>query len=289
MRRVKRPGKMVTANAWCGARSARAASLAKASRQAVAATLIALPLLAQSAAALSVVRVAAPGRALLLAQGEPARVVLAPTILAAPDATNPLHIGLETVTPLGLHSFVRVRGLPAAITLSQGYAIGPGAWAVPLAALGGLSMQVPAGLSGRSELIVSLHTENGVVLSQARSVLIVTPAPVAPQVRAGKRNGEPAPMTESQREAIAKLIARGEADFEQGNIALARPFFQRAAEAGSARGALLMAETYDAKALERHGVQGVRPNAALARQWYERARSLGAAEADERLSHLNGG
>jgi len=158
-----------------------------------------------------------------------------------------------------------------------------------LSALGGLTMQVPAGLSGRSEVVVSLHTEYGVVLSQMQATLIVVPAPVAAQAAAGRPHAEPEPTLQTQHDVVATLIARGEQGFQQANVAVARPFFQRAAEAGSARGALLMAETYDANALERYGVKGVRPDPALARQWYERARSLGALEAAERLSRLGGG
>ena len=71
-------------------------------------------------------------------------------------------------------------------------------------------------------------------------------------------------------------------------MALARPFFQRAAEAGLARGALLLAATYDPYELASKRVLGVQPNAAVARKWYERARALGAPEAEDRLARLTG-
>ena len=84
-------------------------------------------------------------------------------------------------------------------------------------------------------------------------------------------------------------IARGEREIEQGNVAVARQFFLRAAQFGLARGALLLAATYDPRELARWGAQGIQPNLTEARRWYERARELGAPEAEERLARLGGG
>ena len=71
------------------------------------------------------------------------------------------------------------------------------------------------------------------------------------------------------------MIARGERDLADGNIAVARQFLLRAAEAGLAHGALLLASTYDAYELARMGVRGVQANPSVARMWYERARARG--------------
>jgi TPR repeat protein len=76
---------------------------------------------------------------------------------------------------------------------------------------------------------------------------------------------------------------------EQGGVAVARQFFLRAAQAGLARGAFLLAGTYDPRELKRLGVQGVQPNIAEARKWYEKARDLGEPEAEERLARLGRG
>jgi TPR repeat protein len=84
------------------------------------------------------------------------------------------------------------------------------------------------------------------------------------------------------------MIARGERDLADGNIAVARQFLLRAAEAGLAHGALLLASTYDAYELARMGVRGVQANPSVARMWYERARELGASEAEALLLRLGG-
>jgi TPR repeat protein len=82
------------------------------------------------------------------------------------------------------------------------------------------------------------------------------------------------------------MLARGERDLADGNVAIARQFFLHTANIGHARGAMLLATTYDPRELARLGVVGVQSNPVLARKWYERARELGAAEAGERLARL---
>ncbi len=83
-------------------------------------------------------------------------------------------------------------------------------------------------------------------------------------------------------------MSLGPRHLDQGNIGAARLFFQRAAEAGLALGAIRLASTFDPAELARLNAQGVRPDREEARRWYERARELGAPEAEERLARLGG-
>jgi glycosyltransferase involved in cell wall biosynthesis len=96
-------------------------------------------------------------------------------------------------------------------------------------------------------------------------------------------------LSPQEREAAEKMVERGERDLADGNVASARQFFLRAATTGLARGALLLAATYDPQELARLGVVGLQPSPAEARKWYERAHELGAPEARERLARLAGG
>ena len=68
--------------------------------------------------------------------------------------------------------------------------------------------------------------------------------------------------------------------------AQARQFFLRAAQMGLARGALMMAATYDPRELTRMRSVSVQPNVAEARKWYMRAVELGASEAAHKLATL---
>ena len=107
-----------------------------------------------------------------------------------------------------------------------------------------------------------------------------------------ERSAQPRPpdLAADERERAERLVTNGDRHLEQGNIGAARMFFQRAAEAGLATGALKMAATYDPAELERLHikVQGAIPDRAEARKWYERARTLGAPEAEERLARIGG-
>ena len=85
---------------------------------------------------------------------------------------------------------------------------------------------------------------------------------------------------------IAALLKRGDSLIANGDIAAARLVMRRAADAGDARAAMTLAETYDPAILEKMGVHGVVADLALARGWYEKARRFGAAEATQRLELL---
>jgi hypothetical protein len=224
-----------------------------------------------------------------MAQARPdaPRLAVVPNIVAAPASRIRLQIMIQRVEAVPPHSFVRLRGLPPLALLSDGHAISPGAWAVPLASLNDLDMTLPADVSGAYDVTVSLVAEDGTVVAQAATKLVISAKPGAtPKLSADR---QPVALTPADREAAEKLIARGERDMQGGNVAQARQFFLRAAEAGLPRGALLLGSTYDPQELARLGVRSVQPNPALARKWYERARDLGDTEADERLANLGGG
>lgn len=250
-----------------------------------------------------------------LAQRAEPRITMATTIVAQPASLVALSIQVGPPNSLPSNSFVRLRGLPPSISLTEGHAIGPGSWAIPLFGLPALKANVPAGVSGRSEIIVSLVAVDGTLLAEARSALVVGPAAMlAPpeQKRAAtlvppesgvspptpvpairpERNGQPVArpreLSAEDRAKAEKLMAQGERFLQQGSIVLAREFFRRAADAGFAQGAIRLAATYDPAELSRLQAQGVVADRAEARKWYERARELGAPEAEERLARLGG-
>lgn len=244
------------------------------------------------------------------AQGETVRISVAPTILAEPASQAAMTIQVGPSGSLPTNSFVRLRGLPASVSLTEGYAIAPGSWAVPLFGLPSLKAVVPAGVSGRAEIIIHLVAVDGTTLAETRTAFIVGPANmiappdraavetppkrpnlVPPSPPAAKLTQPPAATLDpGEKERAEKLVTSGDRHLEQGNIGAARMFFQKAAEAGLALGAVKMAATYDPVELERLRVkvQGTVPDRAEARRWYERARALGAPEAEERLARIGG-
>jgi curved DNA-binding protein CbpA len=91
----------------------------------------------------------------------------------------------------------------------------------------------------------------------------------------------PAPSVSSKatdtaaRAQAERLVGQGDRQFANGNIAVARQFYVRAADLGFAPAASKLADTFDANVLARHGVHGVRPNPAEAEKWRKRAAELG--------------
>jgi hypothetical protein len=85
---------------------------------------------------------------------------------------------------------------------------------------------------------------------------------------------------------ITAFLTRGDILFSTGDLAAARRFYERAADAGDARAAVRLGETFDPIFLDHSHLRGVRGDAETALSWYRRARDLGAAEAEVLLNSL---
>ena len=81
-----------------------------------------------------------------------------------------------------------------------------------------------------------------------------------------------------------RLRAQGLVALAGGDIAAARAFLERAAEAGDARALLVLGDTYDPATLARMGAVGLKGDAARARDYYARALSAGVAAARDRMA-----
>jgi len=77
----------------------------------------------------------------------------------------------------------------------------------------------------------------------------------------------------------AVLLTRGDSLFRTGDLASARLFYERAANAGSGQAALRLGESYDPHFLEKTHLRGARGDIETAILWYKRARDLGVSEA----------
>ena len=236
-----------------------------------------------------------------------------PVVVAEAAGQVSFPIQIEPADAIPRNSFVRLRGLPPMAALSEGYVIGAGSWAVPISALSDLKISLPVTATGRSEITILLVAVDGAVLVEAKTALSVAQAAAAPvrERSAGPPGGaamlragvpvelapprqEPTaatppvvPRSQSpDRERAMRLLVKGNEQLEEGNVSAARLFFERAADAGLAEGAMALAATFDATELGRRNVHGIKPDSKLARQWYERARQLGAGDAEDRLRRL---
>jgi phosphate transport system substrate-binding protein len=115
-----------------------------------------------------------PLRLYKLAQGPAAPTIeVVQVLLVEPGTDAPLSLQLRTTGSLPPQSFIRIRGLPPATSLSEGHFVAPGVWAVPLSSLSTVRITVPAAQAGRSELSVSLVTADRKVLAEAKTTLVV--------------------------------------------------------------------------------------------------------------------
>lgn len=241
---------------------------------------------------------------------------VASVILAEPAVETPFPIQIGPVEAIPQQTFLRIRGLPSTATLSEGHAIAAGAWAIPLSGLPRLKIATPAGASAKNDVTISLVAIDGRILSEVKATLLIAPASVLAPAAAQAASGQPAntaalgppglttvpaparlpleppvpappDISPEDRERALKYMERGDAGLANGNITIARLFYEHAADLDWGPAALALAATYDPNELNRWNiVGGVEPNLTEARKWYERARELGAAEAVERLQRL---
>jgi phosphate transport system substrate-binding protein len=121
-----------------------------------------------------------PAQAVRLAQKQSPALEVVQVLLVDAGKEVPLSLQLKTTVPLPKQSFVRIKGLPQATSLSEGHFVRPGVWAVPLAALPSVKISVPAGQSGRSELTISLVSVDNRVLAETTTTLVVGTASLFP-------------------------------------------------------------------------------------------------------------
>jgi hypothetical protein len=108
------------------------------------------------------------------------------------------------------------------------------------------------------------------------------PAPDAAAPAAAPAAPNPTAPSEPRLTAAetAALLSRGDSLFSVGDVASARLYYERAADAGNGDAALRLGETYDPTFLERAKLRAIKGDLKTAAFWYRRAKELGVAEAD---------
>ncbi|MBO0764301.1 MAG: phosphate ABC transporter substrate-binding/OmpA family protein [Hyphomicrobiaceae bacterium] len=129
-------------------------------------------------------------------QGNPT-IDVVQVVLVEPGTDAPLSVQVKASGALPAQSFIRIKGLPPTASLSEGYFVRPGVWAVPLSSLSSVRITVPAAQAGRSQLTISLVGVDNTVLAEATTTLVVgaaslfpakpaAPAPAAPKSAKGE-------------------------------------------------------------------------------------------------------
>jgi TPR repeat protein len=95
--------------------------------------------------------------------------------------------------------------------------------------------------------------------------------------------------TSSANPDAAQICARGLIALARGDIAAARLWLARAADAGDPRALVALGDAYNPAMLARLGVLGAPGDPAMARSYYNRAVAAGLIGAKERLASLSSG
>jgi hypothetical protein len=139
-------------------------------------------------------------------QAGPQRIAVASTIVAEPSSQTSLQVQIASGDSVPANSFVRVQGLPPATSLSHGHAMGPGAWAIPVASLSSVKLGVASKASGTSNVTFTLVAADGESLAEAKTRLVIWRGPVADQApvavssRALGSNADPEPLRRARNE-----------------------------------------------------------------------------------------
>lgn len=129
--------------------------------------------LARTVAALLLAATATPPAS---AQTTPVQIDVASVILVEPAVEALLPIQIAGNAETLKQAFVRIRGLPQNAVLSDGHAIKPGNWAIPLATLPSLKIEVPVGTEGKFQVRVAVLLVTGEMVREVETTLVVVPA-----------------------------------------------------------------------------------------------------------------
>ena len=190
-------------------------------------------------------------------------------------------------------------GLAPDSQLSAGSALGVSGWRLDADQLEGLQIRPPRDFVGAMNLMVDLRLpgdrvadSKGLRLEWVARPKIQPAAAVAPAA-APPATVPQTPPAEPQTAAlhldpaeIAILLKRGQDTLNNGDLVAARLLLQRAAAAGSADGALALAQTFDPAVIGRLGAIGVVADAAKAREWYQKAARLGSGLAAQQVANF---
>ena len=172
-----------------------------------------------------------------------------------------------------------------ATSLSRGLAIVPPAAGAAQSATQAEPAPRPAASSSEAKLTL------GALLSPPGWPQPKIAVPPGNTLEATSTFGSPAPQnwptvpTLSGAE-IAWLLARGDWLFATGDVGSARLLYERAADAGEARAAARLGETFDPTYLDNSHLRGLQGDPEAAIFWYRHARDLGATRVASRLKRL---
>lgn len=179
---------------------------------------------------------------------------------------------------IGDGSYLILSGLTRGTRLSNGSELMFDTWRVALANLDDLTINVPENFARRIPVAVELRSQDGTTRERFELALEIPKAhSIAFAADAADEAQVPA--------EVRRFVDTGEVEIDNGNLAAARLYFERAANQGSGRAAMLLAASFDPANANVFKANAAAPsNEDKAREWYERAGQMGVANATELLA-----
>jgi hypothetical protein len=223
----------------------------------------------------------------------------------AAQGTNdglPLGISIRGPSEIASAAAIDIGGLPNEWALSAGWPIANG-WRIPAARLSGAVIIPPRGFSGAIDFTAELRLADNTLVERqlvrrvridprladgvSRAALLLGETPEPVMIDPGLADKKTMSLLRGADGLLtASLLRTADGLLAAGDIAAARLVLQRAAEAGSARAALLLGETYDGCLIRRSNCSAD-VNSPTARTWYEVAAEFGSTDARLLLHRLS--
>jgi hypothetical protein len=245
----------------------------------------------------------------------------APTLIVRSNSgylNEPLELGVS-VDAAAPGMTVMIKSIPAGARLTAGRRVGADEWRVPAHDISHTAIIPPTDFVGEMNLPAELYTVDGATLvttfvrltwasvqSDSAAAVVATRsvaappaavAPAPPQPQAMAPPSQPAaaadtpqaraePVRELSPNEVAALVRRAQELVASGDLPAARMLLRRAADAQSARAAILLAKTFDPTTLRQLSTADPGPDLAQARNWYQKAKEWGSPEAQRQLDAL---
>ncbi len=231
---------------------------------------------------------------------------------------------LNSMIPLALNAepatanqelAIKISGLPASAYLTAGKKIFDNTWILKDGEEDGINLFVPQSDKPRFDIsIAAIETDTGELAAPVKEMTVaiddakfdeppalqITPASAPPDtsmvVKTPSAGAAPAAVSvpasfESIKPVLSAeitgLLDKGDMLMKNGDLIIARQFYNRAFQMGAAEGALGVAKTYDPAVFAELKVRGITPDAAKAAEWYAKAKAAGVTEADAALTSLS--
>jgi hypothetical protein len=195
---------------------------------------------------------------------------------SGPPAVTAASMELAASTPAPLASMLQTSAPNAGALKAAAFQQAPVSNAVRDS---GEAAKTPPSKPAAEPHVIGSQAGEVIVVAMAEPLKAAPESPVAATPPPEAASARPTPVLVPVKptlgpDEIAMMVERSRAFFDAGDVASARVFFRRAANAGDSQAAVAMGSTYDPEVLAERFIRGMQGNAEEARRWYDMAKGM---------------